>query len=315
MWNICGYQIEEGTKKQIVLKVDDTCEIPAAAVCGAEPGRNLLVIAGTHSCEFPSVPAVIRTARLIDPALVHGNVLFIHCLNTSGFRERSDAVVPEDHGNLNACMPGRKDGSVTQKIAYYLEQEILPGMDFIADLHSGGLFEELRPCLFWPDAENTRKQELEAAKAMNIPVLIRSENKAGIIGYGAYTLGIPGLLMERGGNGLCREEWILAYMKDLRLLMKHLEIYDCDLETETYHVIFDQAYYPVSDREGLWYPRISAGQTVHEGELLGTVEDIYGNVLNEYRAVCDGQVFYCCTGLSVDKGTALAAYGDKRSRR
>src|SRR5438093_659215 len=41
-------------------------------------------------------------------------------------------------GNLNRLFPGDPSGGPTAQIAYYIESELLPRVDFVLDLHSGG---------------------------------------------------------------------------------------------------------------------------------------------------------------------------------
>jgi hypothetical protein len=48
---------------------------------------------------------------------------------------------------------------------------------------------------------------------------------------------------------------------------------------------------------------------VKKDQLLGTVEDYFGKVIAEYRAVDDGRVMYYTQGLAVSRGDALVAYG------
>lgn len=47
------------------------------------------------------------------------------------------------------------------------------------------------------------------------------------------------------------------------------------------------------------------------GDLLGRVEDFYGNPIAKYRAEGDGVVFYHAGGLLIKVGDSLAAYGLK----
>jgi alanine racemase len=67
MWNPCDLTLEPGTRRQteICPNVEDW-KIPVTVVAGAKPGKSLLITAGTHSCEYPGLPAVIRLAQEID---------------------------------------------------------------------------------------------------------------------------------------------------------------------------------------------------------------------------------------------------------
>ena len=45
---------------------------------------------------------------------------------------------PIDEGNLNRSFPGDPRGSITQMIAHLIEEELVPNVDLLIDLHSGG---------------------------------------------------------------------------------------------------------------------------------------------------------------------------------
>lgn len=309
MFTICGQTLNPGEKRQVTLHPLPGYEMPATLVCGANPGKTLLITAGIHSGEYPGIPAVIRTAKDIDPAQVSGNLLMIHCVNTSGFWARTDCLVAEDGGNLNGNYPGASEGTVSQRIADYFVTQIFPYVDFILDLHSGSQQEPLTPCLFFPKWEKVREESLAAAKALDIPYLIQSMAKAGQYSYAAHTMEIPGLLLERGHSGFCKESWIDDYCKDLRLLLNHLEMYPYEEISSVEKHVFMKTIYLEAEEDGVWYCNVAANETVKQGQLLGRIEDFFGNVLHKYYAEADGIVFYHCCGLSVKTGRNLVAYG------
>lgn len=309
MFTICGHTLSHGEKKQAVLKPLPGYEMPSTIICGAKPGKTILITAGIHSGEYPGIPAVIRTAKDIDPAQVTGNILMIHCVNTSGFWARTDCLVAEDGGNLNANYPGDPNGTVSQRIADYFVTQIFPHVDFVVDLHSGSQQEPLTPCLFFPKWEQVREKALNAAKALDIPYLIQSMAKTGEYSYAAHTMGIPALLLERGHSGFCEEAWIEGYCKDLRLLLKHLGHYPYDGQSTVEKHIFVKSLYLEAEEDGVWYSKVTPNAKVKKGQLLGRTEDFFGNVLREYYAEADGIVFYHCCGLSVKAGRNLVAYG------
>lgn len=329
-WNICGYEIMPGEKKRIWIRpVGEDYEIPATAICGSAEiedenasKKTLVITAAVHCDEYPGVAAVIRLAKAIDPARLKGRLLLVHTVNASGFQKGSIRFVPEDGGNLNGIYPGRPDGSLSERIADYFVKEILSQADFVADLHSGSVREPLSPCIFFPRAQKVRQASLEAAMALTIPCLIESKATTGEYSYAASVMNIPAILLERGHSGLCKKEWVEGYERDLRLLLNHLNLYDGGLWTELGYpdlkereesacekTVFTKNVYLEAEDDGLWYPAVTQGQKIKEGQLLGRQETVFGDLLLEYRAQQDGQVFYYSAGLSVRKGDALVAYG------
>lgn len=307
------FNINPNEKKQMILCPNvDEYQIPATVIRGKDEGITLVITAGIHSGEYPGVAAATRIAKQIDPGNIKGRLICIHNVNTSGFWGKSSDLVPEDGSNLNANYPGKADGTVGERIADYFVKEVFPHADFLVDLHSGGQMEPLTPCLFFPDkaVENVREVSLAAAKATNIPYLIASSATTGEYSYAAMSMNIPALLLERGHSNYCHEQWIEDYCTDIYLLMEHFGmIKECEKRNPLKKTIFNRTIYLTSEESGMWYPNIRENETVKKGELLGHMEDIWGNTIKEYYAQDDGLVFYYTSGLAVNKGNPLAAYG------
>ena len=311
MWSICGYTLSPGEKRQVMLEPNlPGYEIPANLVCGAQPGDTMLITAQIHSGEYPGTPAVIRTAGQIDPRRLRGNLLMLPCVNTSGFWARTNGRVAEDGFNLNGGYPGQAGGTPGQRIADYFVREIFPHVDFILDLHSGGQQEPLTACLFFSEEEAVRESYQSAARALEITNLIQSTASAGEYSYAARHFGIPGLLLERGSCGYCRREWVEAYSRDLRLLLQHQGMYDFGEPAAVCRkTLYRKTVYLTARERGLWYPAVAENEPVEAGQLLGRVEDFWGNTVREYYAEGAGRVFYYTCGLAVTEKAPLVAYG------
>lgn len=315
MWNICGETIKPGEKKQVMLEPGvKGYKIPATLICGEKPGKTLLVTAGIHAGEYPGVAAVIRMASELEPSEVEGNILFMHCVNTSGFWARTVAIVPEDGYNLNRDYPGKADGTVGERIAYYFMTELFSHVDFIFDFHSGANTEKMTPLVFYPDAENVKETSCEAAKALDISYVAESAATKGEYSYAAHYYGVPGLLMEIGHSHSCDSEWVELYYRNIKLLLQHLRICQFgESKTAEYQKIYKEVVYLDSEEQELWYPAVTLKQKVKKGQLLGHSEDFFGNMGKCYYAEEDGTILYYTDALSAPENTFLMAYGLEKS--
>lgn len=309
-WKICGYELTAGEKKQVLLRPNEgRYEIPATLICGAQEGETLLITAQIHAGEYNGSAAAARLAKLIEPEKLRGNLLLMHCVNTSGFWQQQHRFIPEDHVNLNADYPGREDGTIGQQIAAWFVRDIFPYVDFIADLHGGGMCEALAPCLFFPRTPKVRDAALAAAKAINVEHLIASSNSVGEYGYAANYMDVPGFILECGYGGVVREEWVQQIQECMELLMEHLRMYQTSAEKNCRQKIFWESEYLEADQAGVWYPAVREGQTVQKGQLLGGVGDFFGTITKQYFASSDGTILYYTAGMCVLEGEALVAYG------
>lgn len=311
IWKLCGQKLSRGEKRQVILKPDTVdYELPATLICGKEPGKTVVVTAQIHAGEYNGTPAVIQAAKEIDPEKLRGNVALMHCVNTSGFWQQHWRTLPEDGFNLNSDYPGRPDGTVGERLADWFVRGVFPAADFLLDLHGGSVNEILTPCLFFPKAGQAAEASLAAAKALDVPYLVASGVAGGEYSYAADYHGVPGLLLERGYGGFCREEWVAGHKRNIYLLLRHLGMYESEEPPVSRRPkVYGRAVYLESGKEGLWYPAVREDEPVKKGRLLGRLEDMFGNVLEEFYAEGDGRVLYYTGGLSVKAGDSLAAYG------
>ena len=314
MWKICGYELNRGEKLQVMLHPNGReYEIPATLICGAQEGvgMTLLITAQIHAGEYNGTAAAMRLAKKIDPEKLRGNVILMHCVNTAGFWQQVPRFIPQDHTDLNADYPGNESGTIGQQVAAWFVKEIFPAVDFIADLHGGGISETLAPCIFFPRAPKVRDCALEAAKKMNVKYLLASSNSVGEYGYAANCMDIPGFILECGYGGLTREEWVRQVQECMELLLDHFDMYlmEPPVRKKYRKKLFEETEYLESDMRGVWYPAVCENQSVKKGDLLGELGDFFGNMKKRYYAVGDGTVIYYTSGMSVLEGDALVAYG------
>lgn len=332
-WRIFGVTLDPGEKRRLSLRIPmgglpnrgETLpgtqegmdyEMPAILLNGARPGKTLLATAGMHSGEYNGIPAIIRVARELDPDAMSGRVILLPCVNSSGFWTMHPRTLPEDGFNLNGQYPGRPDGTVGERLADFFVRKLFPQADFILDFHGGSRGERMTPLVFFPTHASVREASLAAARALNIGYMIESRATRGEYSYAATALGIPGLLIERGEGYFCDPGWVEDDLRDLRLLLDHLgiapapeDMYDPSLKRR----VFREAVYLEAERDGVWYPKVGKDQPVRAGQLLGTLEDLFGDVLEEVRAGHDGHVLYLNDGLAAPKGELLVAYAVSNS--
>ena len=328
LWRIFGEALEPGEKKRLSLRVpmgglsnlgrtdpgareSTDYEIPAILVNGTKPGKTLLVTAGIHSGEYNGIPATIRVARELVPENMSGRVILLPCVNSSGFWTMHPRTLPEDDFNLNGQYPGNPHGTVGERLADFFVREIVPQVDFILDFHGGSRGERMMPLAFFPTHAKVREAALAAAMAMNIGFLIESQATKGEYSYAAASMGIPGLLIERGEGYFCDPEWVEDDRRDLLLLLDHLGICPAPAgmrDPVLKRRVFREAVYLDAMREGVWNPAMKKGQFIQKGQHLGTLEDLFGEVLETVYAQCDGHVLYLNCGLAMPKGELLVAY-------
>lgn len=100
-------------------------------------GPVVLVMAGNHGDEYEGQIVVSRIVREIDAPHVRGQLIFLPMANFPA-ADAGTRVSPIDGGNLNRSFPGDPAGAPTAVIADYIEHTLLPRVQYLIDLHSGG---------------------------------------------------------------------------------------------------------------------------------------------------------------------------------
>lgn len=314
---IRGLKAERGQQLQTYLPVLDTnTEIPITIINGQNDGPTLLITAGIHGGEYPGIAAAMELGRDTEPESISGCLIIIHPANIQSFWARSAFVTPDDGRNLNREIPGNANGTLSQKTAWLLSQYFFPLADFYADLHSGDIHEELYPYVYYPGLPNAEisAKAREAAMVLDMEFMVRSTATTGAYNYAAIS-GVPSILIERGGAGLCLREDIDAYKKDLHNILCKLGLFTNSAPLPRKHTPIDvtDVIYLETNNTGCWFPCFHCGDKIKKGDKLGCLTDLFGNTITVYNAEQDGIILYQCPALSAPKGTILVTYGQIRN--
>lgn len=303
---------ERNTKKQVTYHVPDTdITIPATLICGRESGETITISAGVHSREYIGIETLIRLGQELTPEMMRGTILLLHCCNYEGFLSRSSDVMPQDGKNLNRVFPGAADGTPTQKLAAFLESEIIGHTDYLVDLHSGGFCEALTPHVYYHGAAapNVCAVSRRIAELSGAEYLVRSEEKTGFYSH-AGQCGVPAIILERGGCGLLHEEEVRQDLADVKNILRGLDFLLDAPEVKFPHAMVQNGRYLDAPASGCWYPKKQPGDRLKTGELLGEIRSIYGETLFRISAEADGVLLYQTASLGIKAGTPMIAYAE-----
>jgi predicted deacylase len=121
--------------------------VPVYVACSPQPGPTVVAIGGTHGDEDEGPVGLKNLIRELEPArLASGRLIVIPVLNVPAFRAaRRDS--PLDGHNMNRVFPGDAGGTITQRIARFVTDEVLARADVVIDLHAGGAGFEIIRCM------------------------------------------------------------------------------------------------------------------------------------------------------------------------
>ena len=287
-------------------------EHPAFEARGARDGPRVALIAGIHGCEYSSIAAVIRFMNELDTSELAGSITAVPVVSMQSFQRRSAFVVPEDGKNLNRCFPGTYDGTYTDALARSIFDELIAPADVLIDLHGGDLVEALEPFAIY-DASPVEERARDLAVSFGLPYVVREDPAGGLGGMtcsAAARAGIPAIIAEAGGCG--QLEWAAVEMLvgGTRNALRALEMLPGPVDPPTAGQRLVGAFdWLRCARAGFWEASVRAGDEVGEGQLLGRVTSLHGEVQEEIRAPRDGVVLFLTTSAAVSDDGLLLGLG------
>ncbi len=300
---------EPGMKARGFLSVPGTAvQMPVVVVNGVGEGPTLLVTAGIHGGEYPSIEAAIRFGRELDPAQISGQVIVMSPVNLSSFHARQAFVTPEDGKNLNRVFPGKARGTVAERMAAVIMAEVVPHIDAWVDLHGGDIPEALIPFVGFIVGEDAalNEQLRDLASAFGIEYLLHPSHLPGTTVATGTALGIPVLLAEAGQLGILDEENTELLLRGCRNVAQCLGILT-GTPTRVRLTEFMDWPWVRAQESGCWYPAVKLGDMVRKDQVVGVVKDYFGEPITEYRAMASGRILLICAAMSVNPNDPLLA--------
>jgi len=292
--------------------------VPLVEVTGTADGPTLTVIAGVHGCEYASMAGVRRWTAELGGRDLRGRVRAVPVLNVTAFAARAPFVVPEDGKNLNRCFPGDPAGTLAERLAYDTFTQLVSGSDAVIDAHCGDLVEALQPFTLY-EAGPAEDRARALATAYGLPYVIRQETGPGRAVSGstsgaAADAGIAAITAEAGGCGLVEEAAVRLHVAGLNRVLAALGMatsrpdYDAAAASEPSHL--GRFLWLRCGPAGWWEPAVSAGDSVAEGQLLGTVSSLDGaQVRQTIVAPAAGVVIFLTSSPAVANDGLLLGLG------
>lgn len=319
-FELMGVTTQTGEKASYLAKERDIT-LPVTVINGKNDGPVLLLTAGIHGDEFPSMYALQQLQQSIDPKEMSGVLVVLHLANLDGFHGNRIALNPKDEKNLNREFPGSAQGTPTEQKAELLTREFISKTDFLVDMHSGSANQTLLNHVYSPFVGDEELDALtfEFAKATGMQHIVmygdRPRDPNNSISYPntAMTRGKPGLTTEIGHLAQSDEASIAEALKVATNTMYFLNMLPCKPVEHPEPVIYETIKYPSSTTTGFFRPSKAIGDKVQKGQEVGTVVDYFGNHVETIKAPVDGTVMMVNQMPAIKNGQSVMAIGVEQS--
>jgi predicted deacylase len=220
-----------------------------------------------------------------------------------------------DGCNLARVFPGKAEGSVSERIAFQFDQQILSRASFYLDLHSGGVRYGM-PSMVGYDQHDPRG--VEAAAIFGAPVTWgHPVIEPGRTISSALARGIPFLYTEAWGAGRIAANDLAMMKRGIHNLLRHLGILEGAVEAAPHRKLFgigntDDGV--AATQAGFLLLDVQLLDRVQAGQRLGRLVDEFGDVLEEYAAPRAATIGLTREMPAVEAGDTLFLLAEERIR-
>jgi predicted deacylase len=293
-----------------MLDVPDGLPIPVTTIIGARPGPVLALVAGNHGYEYPPILALQRLRAAIDAERLAGTVVMVHVANMPSFLGRTVYFSPADGKNLNRVYPGRRHGTVSERIAYAITTEVIEKADFVLDLHCGDGNESLRPYVYQAVTgdERINREIARLALAFGIDHILIDRNRPTDPAASLYcsttaiTRGKPALTIESGLLGMADEESVARIVEGVRGVLRELKMMEEGPAPVARPVFLEPSVVLTSPETGILYPLVERDQAVTAGAPIVRITDFFGQETAVVTTPIGGVVLYVVATPPISKG-------------
>ena len=290
-------------------------QLPICIINGKEKGVVFTIVAGIHGYEYPPIIALQEILNEINPKKLCGTLIILPIANIGAFYQRTPFLHPEDKKNLNKTFPGSPSGSISEQIANYITQNIIPNTDIFIDLHGGDANEDLVPFVCFYDnpknLENTKKAR-QLSEISGLPMIVSypytiSNKEPALYAFKqAVQLGKVSISIEAGKLGNLQSDNVTILKNAIYNILDFSKIYLTEQKIkQKEQKLFTQQVYISSPKKGIFYSELKAGDFVRKGENLGYITDIFGRKLTNITTPTQGIILYKVGTPPINEGETL----------
>lgn len=272
--------------------------LPIMIAVGEKDGPTVLATGCNHGDEYEGPEAIAAAFHQLDTATMAGSFVGVPAVNSEAFAEgkRYNTIdfVPAD---MNRIYPGSPKGPFTHYLTHFYVENVMKHMDAVITIHGGGNCEYLVPLVLYTGEDTPLgRTTKEMAEAFGFKVLWKNDRydpKSGIEDEYAYSLGIPAITPEVGGqsarHGGTREENVKNTTQGIVNVLTYFKVLPGAVPKNEGVRYFDFDYI-FARHGGVIKPQKTELDAVKEGEVMARIYDIFGNEIDNVTAPYDAFV-------------------------
>jgi len=258
--------------------------IPIMILRGAEPGPVVGLTAAVHGNELNGVRVVQKIIGHVNPEHLKGTIICVPVVNVPGYLMNTRHF--NDGADLNRMMPGKRGGTSSQVYAYRFIDRVVKHFEYLIDLHTASFG---RINTLYVRADLTHPDSAWMAECQQPQIMLHNVGADGTLRGAAMDMGIKAITIEVGNPNAFQTAMIQDGTVGVLNVFSRLGMLDePEIHNPSEPVTCVRSYWMYTEVGGVLevFPQL-AGR-VRAGELVARVTDIFGDMIEEYRAPEDG---------------------------
>lgn len=326
-FEVGGVETRPGTKASGTVTafelVDGTAvECPLVLLAGATPGPTVYIGAAIHGDEINGIGIVHEVIRHVDSASLKGNVICVPMQNPLALRMQhrlplqllSKSPMDQFPGDPWMCFPGDASGNSAEVMAHLLFELMRPA-DVVIDIHTPTTGGRYVPFIFLPHRRtgSVWEETLELAQAFAPDFILAAEEGVYVMDGSLHGTvaehGTPAFGVELGEGGRLDEVSVGRGTKGVLNVLRHLGMVGGEAEMLGSSRVLRSMTVLRTTRGGLLRIHAELGAEIAEGDLLATVTDRFGDVVESILAPHGGPFMRMTTFPTVSSNERVAQIG------
>jgi predicted deacylase len=258
--------------------------IPIMVFRGVEDGPVMGLTAAVHGNELNGVRVVQKIIGHLKPTKLKGTVICVPVVNVPGYLNNTRAF--NDGYDLNRVMPGKRGGTPAQVYAHRFMDRVVKHFHYMIDLHTAS-FGRINTLYVRADLTNPDAAWMSVCQQPQI--MLHNVGADGTLRGAAMDIGVKSITVEVGNPNAFQTSLIHDGTTGVLNVLSRLGMIEDPEELNPGEpVTCVRSYWMYTEVGGVLevFPQLAA--RVRKHELVGRVTDIFGELIEEYRAPEDG---------------------------
>lgn len=255
-------------------------QIPIMVAVGKKEGGVLGITAAVHGNELNGIPVIQRLFKEVDVENLEGIIVGVPVVNVVSLVRKKRRF--NDSVDLNHIMPGKENGNTSDVYAYRFFNQIVKQFDYLIDLHTASFG---RINSYYIRADMANKTVARMAMLQNAQIIVHNPPSDGTMRGAAEENGIAAITLEVGNPNLFQKGMIRSGLTGIHNVLSYLEFTDDEIEEPTHApIICKKSYWIYTKSGGILTVFPKETEIIEKGQKIGRLQNIFGDVIEEYHA-------------------------------